>query len=343
MKKTGQFAANLGGQYHRFFHSSIKNYYNTRKLLRDFTLATCFPLSLSFTTVLKTESTRKQIRYWKKLYTRFTNYLFYKRKCHDNYVGSVCKCLRAFLRYLHLEKFPSLADGSHCFYVHHEEIPVQVLSTERLRFLALDKKFSLQLSQDTARSKDRFVFGCCTALRFSDLNALRVLNIARQQDASYLRIKSIKTGHYTSLLLTPWAAAIASIHMQHKPPQAPLFRPISLHQYNQQLKKIAKLAGWNEPVEKYRSRKGKISKSLKNNPPSFQPFWKLMSSHMMRRTAITTLLLAGIPEPVVRKISGHSPSSTAFYRYVQYTQPFLDAKMLQLSNELTDHQLPMTN
>lgn len=315
--------------------SSIRNYKNAGKLLNHFTKETGFHLSLSLPSSAKTISTRKQYRYWKKLYTRFTNYLFLKRKCHDNYVGSVCKCLRAFLRYLSLEKFPSLADGSRFFYIHHEEIPVQVLPANRLRILA---QSSPGLSPAANCCKDRFVFGCCTALRFSDLNALRVMDICPQDTVSYLRIRSIKTGNFTSLLLTPWAQAIAHNYMQDKSPHQRLFPPISLHQFNYQLKKIAREAGWNEPVEKYRCRKGKPPSGSNMISTRFLPFWKLMSSHMMRRTAITTLLLAGIPEPVVRKISGHSPASTAFYRYVEYTQPFMDAKMVQASQVLANEQ-----
>ena len=45
---------------------------------------------------------------------------------------------------------------------------------------------------------------------------------------------------------------------------------------------------------------------------------------MMRRTAITTMILLGMPESLVRKISGHAPGSKEFYRYVKYTQNYLD-------------------
>ncbi len=44
----------------------------------------------------------------------------------------------------------------------------------------------------------------------------------------------------------------------------------------------------------------------------------------MRRTAITTLLVLGMPEPLVRKISGHTANSKEFYKYVKYSESFLD-------------------
>jgi intergrase/recombinase len=44
----------------------------------------------------------------------------------------------------------------------------------------------------------------------------------------------------------------------------------------------------------------------------------------MRRTAITNMLCLGMPEHLVRKISGHAANSKEFYRYVQLSQSFID-------------------
>ena len=52
----------------------------------------------------------------------------------------------------------------------------------------------------------------------------------------------------------------------------------------------------------------------------------VISSHVMRKTAITTKLKLGMPEFAVKKISGHSSSSKAFHRYVEVSQSFLDEK-----------------
>jgi len=47
----------------------------------------------------------------------------------------------------------------------------------------------------------------------------------------------------------------------------------------------------------------------------------------MRRTAITTMLILGMPEHVVRKISGHAADGKAFYRYVNFVQSYLDTEI----------------
>lgn len=49
-----------------------------------------------------------------------------------------------------------------------------------------------------------------------------------------------------------------------------------------------------------------------------------ISTHTMRKTAITNMLCLGMPEHLVRKISGHAVNSREFFRYVQLSQSFID-------------------
>ncbi|QYS87063.1 hypothetical protein JJC03_03590 [Flavobacterium oreochromis] len=62
-----------------------------------------------------------------------------------------------------------------------------------------------------------------------------------------------------------------------------------------------------------------------------------MSSHMMRRTAITTMLILGMPELLVRKISGHSHNSASFHRYVHYAQVYLDREIEKVHQKLENY------
>ena len=94
---------------------------------------------------------------------------------------------------------------------------------------------------------------------------------------------------------------------------------------------MGELAGWNEPILKNRSKRGggeKISKQI--------PFHESMSSHMMRRTSITSMLTAGMPEYIVRSISGHTNSSKSFYRYVNLAQNILDIEINKLHKRLAN-------
>jgi hypothetical protein len=54
----------------------------------------------------------------------------------------------------------------------------------------------------------------------------------------------------------------------------------------------------------------------------------------MRRTAITTMLRLGMNEQAVRRISGHAAGSKEFYRYVAYSQTFLDTETDRIFDRL---------
>jgi hypothetical protein len=54
----------------------------------------------------------------------------------------------------------------------------------------------------------------------------------------------------------------------------------------------------------------------------------------MRRTAITTLLLMGVEENMVRTISGHSAGSKEFYKYVAVVQNYLNQQVMNAYDKL---------
>jgi hypothetical protein len=54
----------------------------------------------------------------------------------------------------------------------------------------------------------------------------------------------------------------------------------------------------------------------------------------MRRIAITSLLTAGVPEQVVRKLSGHAAGSKEFYRYVTLAQSYSNREISQAQGKI---------
>ncbi len=65
-------------------------------------------------------------------------------------------------------------------------------------------------------------------------------------------------------------------------------------------------------------------------------FCDLVTSHTMRRTAITTMISMGMSEHLVRRISGHAPGSKEFYRYVEVSQKQLDNETQKVFFQLQD-------
>ena len=121
----------------------------------------------------------------------------------------------------------------------------------------------------------------------------------------YLKLKSKKTKTFSFIKLSAYAVIIFQRYttLNNK---ALLFGTTSLFNFNKSLKQIGELAGFTSPIEVSREKQGKTQKLTKKTDTSKNRFCDKMSSHMMRRTAITTLLILGMPEHLVRKISGHS-------------------------------------
>jgi len=92
------------------------------------------------------------------------------------------------------------------------------------------------------------------------------------------------------------------------------------------IKQLIFLAGWHNPLPKIRYRQGKAFE-LKNEKGQTYCFHEHITAHTMRRTAITTLLMLGVEENAVRRISGHALGSKEFYKYVGLVQAYLNSSV----------------
>jgi len=294
-------------------------YRTVLKTLQEFSDTNQFPLRII--SVLK--SNKQEIKaervYWKKFYLSYTNFL-YQKGCFDNYVGTHIKVIRCFFTYLSREKGIHVGEFYKSFYVRHENIPIVVLSPEQLRFLIDDKSFEKSLPKHLQQTKDLFVFGCTVGLRFSDLMNLSVRNLQQSEDRVYLCVRSLKTSAESKIKLPGYAIEILNKYKRNKA----LFPTISNARLNKNLKTLCEFAGWTNEVNKIRERRGIVHQLNKGISP--YRFCDMVTTHTMRRTAITMLLSMGVPELMVRRISGHSNHSIEFYRYVEYAQRFVDTE-----------------
>lgn len=317
----------------RIKQGSIDNYGFVLSNLIRFNKATDFELRICDASRLTKREYISEKNYWKKSYKNFTEFL-YKNGCYDNYVGANIKHIRTFFNYLKNDKDFQTGDFQRLFYVRKEEVEIFVLSPEQLKFLIHDKIFENQLSTNLKRIKDAFVFGCTTGLRHSDLFLLTNKNFERQKNDWYLKLKSQKTKTYSFIRLPNYAI---DIYLKYKSKSAKekVFKYITLYNFNKNLKVLGERAAFTSIIEVSREKQGK-SKRIKN-AKNKNRFCDKMSSHMMRRTAITTLLMLGMPEHLVRKISGHSAGSKSFNRYVHYAQPYIDREIEKAHNKLENY------
>lgn len=315
---------------------TISNYANTLKLLTEFSEKNGFALRVRSIRRLTAKEMESEKKYWKKFYKSFSDFLYDDLGCFDNYVGQCFKTIKAFFSYLNKDVGLMVGDFYKQFYSRTEEIAIFTLLPEELNFLIYNKEFEEGLPRKLREVKDFFVFGCTVALRVSDLISLRKENLRTIGDSFYLAVRSKKTSTDTLVKLPEYAVEIIYKYKKQKRKLLPHFNSSNLNQY---VKQLIEEAGLIHEVALTRERRGETVKQLDNGKP--QRFCDVVSTHTMRRTAITTMLCLGMPEQLVRKISGHAPNSKEFYRYVLWAQTYQDHESEKVFEKLKTTKLKM--
>jgi integrase len=321
----------------RIGEGTVANYKYTLSLLQLFSTQKNFVLRVRPVRSLQKREIQTEKNYWIKFYKRFSDFLYKDCGHYDNYVGQTIKNIRVFFNYLNKDLALGVGDFHKHFYVRKEEIPIFPLMPEELNFLINDKTFEESLTRRMKEVKDFFVFGCTVALRVSDLFGLKKSNIRVINSQYYLAVRSIKTHTDTLIKLPPYAVAILAKYQKQKK-LLPHFNKTNL---NKMIKELLELAGFTGPVQKLREKRGQEIeiKQRSGSLTGHTRFCDVASTHTMRRTAITTMLSLGVPEQVVRKISGHAPGSKEFYRYVLWAQTYQDQETEKVFEKLQEKKL----
>lgn len=314
--------------------ATIENYLYTQKLINDFIEKTGFELQVPVVSNLTNKEKENAKKYYKKFFKEFCDYLYFEKDFFDNYVGLLIKGLKTFYNYLNAELNISVGDFHKSFYIPSEEVPIVVLSPEQLNYLIHDQELNQKLPEHLKQAKDIFVFGCTVALRFSDLISLTRENLHFYNGAYYLKVTSIKTDTHTTIKLPEYCIKILQKYEGRKH-----LLPIkSISWLNICLKELGRHLNFEGSFIKQRTKRG-VKYPVYKNKAKRQHYTLAdhISSHTMRRTAITNMLRLGMPEQVVRKISGHSANSREFFRYVEFAQGYIDEhtdKMYEKMNSL---------
>lgn len=325
----------------RIKRSTIENYRQTLKLLREYEVHCGQQLSITCDSSNNEQVIKKEKSYWSRFYKDFSRFLFHHKGCHDNYCGHVFKIIKCFFRYLKEEDIISMPPFYDRFHVRKEDIRIISLLPEQFSFLIMDNAFDRRLKGNMKKTKDAFVFGCTTALRFSDLMNLRVRNLEKRGKDYFLNYLSLKTATPVKIKLPFFAAEIFLRYADKKKPAMKVFPAASLFNFNKRIRKIGELAGWTNPLGKFRSRNGVLSEQRRGS--RLYRFCDLLSSHVMRKTGITFLLMMGMPEYLVRKISGHAAHSPSFFRYVNFAQSYITEEIDKAHNKLFSLYRPVTS
>jgi integrase len=311
---------------------TIKTYENCLRLVKLLSAKDGAGWEIPTSMKVSREIFRKTKLYWARFARNFSDFA-YGRGNFDNYVAGLFKVLRTLFHYLEEQYGWPVRHLLPFRLVRTEEIPVLTLSTEQFRYILDDEGFLTGLSKRQRIVRDIFIVGCATALRVSDLFRIRRRNLVVDGERTWLVMRSQKTGTETRLLLPNFVEDIFSrYHLK----AGRLLPKISNVNLNIQIKKLASIAGWTDPILRYRNRRGipQICGLIHRQKPI--RFCDMLTSHTMRRTGISLLLQMGVPEQLVRQVSGHKPGSREFYRYVSRNQKWQDEQTEKAFTKLID-------
>ncbi|MDP1803209.1 MAG: tyrosine-type recombinase/integrase [Bacteroidota bacterium] len=334
LKKGKQLQAN--GK--KIKKGSIKNYEYLELLLTKFIIQKKFDLRLKIDTGLTKKQFEDEKKYWKEFYISFTGFMYDDLGHYDNYVGRTIKLLRCFFNYLINEQGLSIGTFHKKFYAPSEDVEILVILPERLNHLVYSKELADQLSQEMIKVKDVVVVGCVVALRYSDLDALNKTNLEIINGRMYIKIQSKKTQTYTRVKLPDYAIDIINKYAKLSTRRIlPHFTKADL---NKKIKMLMETAGFNEDIQRTRQRRGipEITYKIKKTKTPYR-FCDVVTTHTMRRSAITTMLSLGMNEQMVRQISGHIANSKEFYRYVAFAQKYIDTEIDLVHEKLSKKHL----
>jgi len=303
---------------------SIANYKVTLRKLKDYQdKAGCIPPlhDLHRGSLRQAEQARAR---WSRFIRRFSDFLRSHGVQSDNYLGFHFKHIKTLLHYLEKAHGWELGPVPGLFYVRKEKVPIIVVPIARIRELLHDDRLLTRLTPGLQETREIFLAGCFTGLRVSDLLSLQRSHLEVSKESTHLVVSNHKTG---SLVRIPIPGFILAIFKKHLRTSNRLLPRISNSCLNKRLKALGEAAGWTEPHIVWRNRNGKPRMIFKDpTRKTHFRFCDLITSHTMRRSAISMLLASGMPEHLVRRISGHAPNSAEFFRYVEVSQDQLDAE-----------------
>lgn len=187
-----------------------------------------------------------------------------------------------------------------------EESQSVALSEDELDALA---RFDFSSSARLERTRDLFLVGCWTGLRFSDFTRIREENIKD----GMITIQQQKTNEFVTIPLHPVFLRIWEKYNGNLPVN------ISNQKFNDNLKDVCREAGLTEHVLKSITKGGKKQTTIYEK-------WQLVSSHTARRSFATNLYKSGFPSISIMQITGHKTESS-FLKYIKVSKEE-HAKML---------------
>jgi integrase len=293
---------------------TIKKYNVVLNLLKKFSKETGYSLS------------------WKNInddfYTKLTNYCWYTLDHYDNHVGTMLTSIRAFLNWADKKNIiPNKLYDETWVVWKEEETDALALYPDEIQAL-----YEMPIDdQGLSDVRDNYILGCMTCLRSANLLALEESDLSIVGSSWSINIVQAKNDKPLSIKLHTIAIDIIKKNLGRHKTLLPYMTYLS---YNLRLKDVAKLFKahlekeenkqlivneWDKPFTRIRYKQGKPIKVEMD-------ICNMLTPHTQRSTGITNLLIMGMLEYEVKKISGHAKASKSFGKYVRIAQRFIDSK-----------------
>ena len=226
-------------------------------------------------------------------YASFKSYCEQVKKHSVNTFGRNIGLVKTFLNYALREKY-TLNDKFKLFKAKREITNQVVLSkSEVLKLYHFDFTKNTKLE----KVRDVFVFGCLTGMRYSDFKRVQRENI----ENSTITLRETKDKSKTlKIPLVALSRAILEKYNYKLP-------VISDQKFRNYIKEACKIVGFKDPVVK----SSRIGNKVINE--TFKKYERI-STHTARRSFITNMINAGVPNKVIMGITGHK-SIVTFHNY----------------------------
>lgn len=230
---------------------------------------------------------------------RFTNWMYSPpREFSANYAAKVYSVVRQFMLEAKRRKLHHNEDFKE-FSIKSEKVTHLALTFEELEHL-----YNLDLSKNERleRVRDLFLIGCYTGLRYSDFSRIQPQHIIEMEGAKMVEITTQKTGERVTIPFNPELGHLLNKY-NFNPPK------ISSQKMNDYLKELCAFAGMTEKILVVTNKAGKREENQVEK-------YKLITTHVARRSFATNLYLLGVPAINIMKITGHT-TERQFMAYIR--------------------------
>lgn len=186
------------------------------------------------------------------------------------------------------------------FFSYAPKLPKSKIAVKYLTKEEVEKVYNLELEPFSTIDivRDAFIFQCYTALRYSDVSALKRENIIKTKEDYELDLLTEKDDDRVRYPLSSIASNIYEKYAQYEYVDEKVFPLVSNQKYNKHLKEIGKMAELKGEWVSYQYR---LNEKIVVKIPKAN-----LCSHTARRTFITLAIEAGVSSDLIAQITSHS-------------------------------------